>query len=179
MTKTNPGINVQIDEMRARLTENAQAEQALLRALSQALGEVDQQLLSEVRQVTAEHEARRSDILDELHVLAARLCVFPKPLAGEVGTPVDRIGVRRDTTRPLDQVTALRDAADAAHGLAGSGPAVTGTAEASASAEGFPPRRNGRNRHAPGDWRQATSNMASSNIDDELDFYLDARTHTN
>ena len=126
MTKPNFQLNQQIDEMRRRLTENAHNEQALLRALSDALGEVDEQLLSEVRQVTAEHEARRIGILSELQVLATRLCVFPKALAN-------------DQTGAHEQVTAH-------------------------------PLRNGKSRHAPGDWRQA-----ASNIDDELDFYLDAR----
>jgi len=132
MTKANPQISAQIEEMRARLNENAEHEQALLRALSEALGQVDKQLLNEVRQVTAEHEARRSDILGELHVLASRLCVFPKPLSSDV-------------PRAHEQVTVLNA-----------------------------PPKNGKAAHAPGDWRQA-----ASNIDEELDLYFDARTQTN
>ncbi len=141
MTKPDPTINIQIEEMRARLTENAQHEQALLRALADALGQVDQQLLSEVRQVTAEHEARRSDILSELHVLASRLCVFPKPLGTERLKTQEHAGTLSGVVH---------------HEVATTQP------------------RNGKARHAPGDWRQA-----ASNIDDELDFYLDARTQTN
>lgn len=151
MTKPNPQISTQIEEMRARLNENAKAEQSLLRALSEALGQVDQQLLDEVRQVTAEHEARRADILGELHVLASRLCVFPKPLQG-------------DLAKPHEQVTSL-------HTQAGETPPRS-TDEASAVLPLKP--RGGKARHAPGDWRQA-----ASNIDDELDFYLDARAGSN
>ncbi|MEQ1576540.1 MAG: hypothetical protein ABL894_02700 [Hyphomicrobium sp.] len=132
MTKPDFQLNQQIEEMRARLTENAQNEQVLLRALAEALGQVDQQLLTEVRQVTAAHEERRSNILGELQVLASRLCVFSKPLGS-------------DHFRPREQVTSLNS---------------------------MPGKISPR--HAPGDWRQA-----ASNIDDELDFYLDARAPTN
>lgn len=70
-------LSQQIDDMRARLAENAENERTLLRALSDALDEVDQRLLREVREVTAEHEARRVAILGELQGLAVRLCAFP------------------------------------------------------------------------------------------------------
>lgn len=152
MTKPNLQLDQQIDEMRARLTENARNEQVLLRALAEALGQVDQQLLNEVRQVTAEHEARRSDILGELQVLASRLCVFPKTLTS-------------DLARPREQVTSLQ------HREAGE-TLPRATDEVSSVLPLTP--RAGKTRHAPGDWRQA-----ASNIDDELDFYLDARVPGN
>ncbi len=72
-------LHLQIEEMRIRLTENAHNEQALLKALGEALVHVDQKLLSEVRSLTAEHEARRGAILGELQMLASRLCAFPLP----------------------------------------------------------------------------------------------------
>ena len=147
MTKPNLQINQQIDEMRARLAENAHNEQTLLRALAEALGQVDQQLLSEVRQVTAAHELRRSDILNELQVLGSRLCVFPVPRT------VDRL-------RPQDQMTALGDLDRADN------PEIHHVAPLTP--------RSSKPRHAPGDWRQA-----ASNIDEELDLYLDARAHSN
>jgi hypothetical protein len=150
MTKPDLQLNQQIEEMRARLTENAQNEQLLLRALAEALGQVDEQLLTEVRQVTAEHEARRSDILNELQVLASRLCVFPKPLVS-------------DSTRAHDQLTSQNSKP------------VEATQTANQVATQVVPMtpRPGKVRHAPGDWRQA-----ASNIDEELDFYLEARTQT-
>lgn len=79
-------LHLQIDDMRARLAENSENERILVRALSHALDEVDQQLLKDVRQVTAEHEARRVAILGELQVLASRLCSFP---AREAAATID------------------------------------------------------------------------------------------
>lgn len=70
-------LHLQIEEMRVRLTENARDEQCLVQALGDALSHVDKKLIDEVRNVTAEHEARRGAILNELQVLAARLCAFP------------------------------------------------------------------------------------------------------
>jgi hypothetical protein len=70
-------LHSQIESMRRRLAENAHAEQTLLRALGEALDQVDQQLLREVRQVTSDHEVRRALILGELQVLASHLCAFP------------------------------------------------------------------------------------------------------
>jgi hypothetical protein len=65
------------EEMRARLNEIASAEQALVRALSEALSRVDQKLLREVRVITSEHETRRMAILLELQNLASRIGKFP------------------------------------------------------------------------------------------------------
>jgi hypothetical protein len=72
-------LHLEIEELSTRLTENAAGEQALLRALSEALERVDRKLIDEVRQVTAGHAARRVAILAELQVLAERLCTFPAP----------------------------------------------------------------------------------------------------
>ena len=66
-----------VDEMRARLTEVATQEQTLIRALGQALAEVDRELLADVRDLTLSHEARRTAILSELQNLAARIGAFP------------------------------------------------------------------------------------------------------
>ena len=66
-----------VDEMRARLTEIAEREQALVRALGEALNRVDHRLLQDVRSITTEHEARRGAILLELQGLASRIGAFP------------------------------------------------------------------------------------------------------
>lgn len=71
----------QVEEMRQRLTEISQSEQALVRALGDALNRVDERLLTDVRRVTSDHESRRGAILDELQTLASRICAFPM-LAG-------------------------------------------------------------------------------------------------
>lgn len=66
-----------VDEMRERLTEVAKTEQTLIRALGEALSQVDQELLADVRDLTLAHEARRVAILDELQTLASRIGAFP------------------------------------------------------------------------------------------------------
>jgi hypothetical protein len=150
-------LNQQIEDMRARLLDNARNEQILLRALAQTLDQVDQRLLEEVRQVTADHEARRSNILGELQLLATRLCVFPKPLS--VNPP-----------RAREQVTTLYTSQAIAKPVSDEP-----SAQPTADAPDVPPpvplnARNGKARHAPGDWRQA-----ASNIDQEIDLYFEAR----
>lgn len=70
-----------VEEMRIRLNEIATSEQALVRALGDALSRVDQKLLQDVRAITAEHEVRRGTILSELQNLAARIGTFPRESA--------------------------------------------------------------------------------------------------
>ena len=66
-----------VDEMRTRLNEITEREQALVRALGEALTRVDHRLLQDVRSITTEHEARRGAILLELQSLASRIGAFP------------------------------------------------------------------------------------------------------
>ncbi len=68
-----------IEKVRMRLTEISASELHLVRALGDALSRVDEKLLRDVRTVTAEHEARRGEILNELQVLATRVGSFPAP----------------------------------------------------------------------------------------------------
>lgn len=70
-------LSEKLADLRRRLTENAQEEQALIRTLNAALNHVDEELLSEIRHVTAQHEARRAVILNELQNLASRVCALP------------------------------------------------------------------------------------------------------
>jgi hypothetical protein len=70
-------LHEQIEDMRARLTEIAEGDSALVKALGEALARVDEKLLADVRHVAAAHEARRGAIMYELQALASRLCVFP------------------------------------------------------------------------------------------------------
>lgn len=64
-------------ELRRRLSDSAHEEQTLVRTLNAALNHVDEELLSEIRHVTAQHEARRAVILNELQHLASRVCALP------------------------------------------------------------------------------------------------------
>lgn len=70
-------LHEQIEEMQRRLTQNAMTEQAFVRALGEALSQVDMHLLNEVKRLSSEHETRRGAILHELRGLAERLCLFP------------------------------------------------------------------------------------------------------
>lgn len=76
-----------VDQMRARLEEIADTEQSLVRALAQALSQVDQKLLQDVRNITTEHESRRGLILHELQGLAVRIGAFPVVRDAPPGLP--------------------------------------------------------------------------------------------
>jgi hypothetical protein len=65
-----------IDELRQRLSTIVASEQTVLTSLRDALNRVDQTLLQDVRNITAEHEARRGVILRELQVLASSIGTF-------------------------------------------------------------------------------------------------------
>lgn len=70
-----------IEEMRARLDEVAHDEEALVKALGDALNRLDEALLRDVRTIASEHEARREQILGELQGLASGIGMFHPPLA--------------------------------------------------------------------------------------------------
>ena len=92
-----------VDEMRAQLTEVATTEQTLIRALDQALRQVDQDLLADVRDLTMAHEARRVAILTELQGLASRIGAFPvtaEPLAAGPVAPAIEQGQQLSTQPP-------------------------------------------------------------------------------
>ena len=137
-----------VEEMRARLSQIADSEQALVRALGEALSLVDQKLLQDVRNLTTEHEARRAAILYELQGLASRIGAFP-------------------TAQP-EPVPGL-DYADPA--VVAIGASHTGMAQNGVTQNGLPATMNGNPRpFSRGDWRQA-----ASNIEDGLDVYFQDR----
>jgi hypothetical protein len=139
-----------VEEMRARLTQIADSEQALVRALGEALSLVDQKLLQDVRHLTTEHEARRAAILYELQGLASRIGAFPT--------------AQPEPTPGLDYADPAMVAIGAAHtGIAQNGMAHNGT-HTSAAMNGSP------RPFSRGDWRQA-----ASNIEDGLDVYFQDR----
>jgi hypothetical protein len=70
----------QIEQMRIRLSEIASNEQALIKALGDALNRLDQALLRDVRSLASEHEVRREAILGELQGLAGSIGMFRAPL---------------------------------------------------------------------------------------------------
>ena len=66
-----------IDEMGVLLAQTAKNEQSLVKALSDALSKVDQQLVQDIRKVAVQHQARRAEIYLELQALAHTIGVFP------------------------------------------------------------------------------------------------------
>ena len=72
LTELTPHIN----EMRTKLSQTADHERSLTQALSNELNRMDQETLRSVRTISAEHEARRAGIFNELQALAASMCTF-------------------------------------------------------------------------------------------------------
>jgi len=66
-------LDGQVNQMRARVNELAQAEGQMVSDLSSALRHLDDLLLHEVRSIAAEHESRRANLLNELQLLATQL----------------------------------------------------------------------------------------------------------
>jgi hypothetical protein len=145
-----------VEEMRARLTQIADSEQALVRALGEALSLVDQKLLQDVRNLTTEHEARRAAILYELQGLASRIGAFPT--------------AQPEPAPGLDYVDPAVVAIGASHtGIAQNGTAQNGLAHNAVAHTGAAINGNPR-PFSRGDWRQA-----ASNIEDGLDVYFQDR----
>jgi hypothetical protein len=59
------------------LTQTAKHEQSLVKALADALGKVDDQLMQDIRKVAVQHQARRAEIFLELQALAHTIGAFP------------------------------------------------------------------------------------------------------
>jgi hypothetical protein len=149
-----------VEEMRARLTQIADSEQALVRALGEALSLVDQKLLHDVRNLTTEHEARRAAILYELQGLASRIGAFP------TAQPEPVPGL--DYADPAVVAIGAAHTSIAQTGIAQTGMDQHGVAQTGVSHGGA---MNGSPRpFSRGDWRQA-----ASNIEDGLDVYFQDR----
>lgn len=75
-------LQQQLEEMHIRIAEMATREEALVKALSDALTRLDDQLLADVQHIASEHETRRTAILGELQGLAAGIGMFQIPRQG-------------------------------------------------------------------------------------------------
>ena len=123
-----------VEELRDKLTSVADQEQKLVASLRDALNRFDQKLLQDVRSIAADHEARRSAILNELQGLATRMGAFP---------------AIRSETRPPQVPGDLR-------------PGVTGAPAAAPESAPALPAGNGRLRAVEGGaWRDATDKLQS------------------
>lgn len=71
----------QLEDMHIRVAEAATHEEALIKALGDALERLDQQLLSDVQTIANDHQVRRTAILGELHGLASSIGMFQSPPA--------------------------------------------------------------------------------------------------
>src|SRR5437879_6141547 len=72
LTELTPHITA----MRTKLSQTAEHERSLTQALSDELKRMDKQTLHSVRNLGAEHEARRAGILLELQALAESIGTF-------------------------------------------------------------------------------------------------------
>jgi hypothetical protein len=75
------GLLQQLEEMHMRVAETASHEEALVKALAEALARLDEQLLADVQTIASEHEVRRTAILGELQGLASSIGMFQVPRA--------------------------------------------------------------------------------------------------
>ena len=67
-----------IAEMNNLLIQTTTSEQSLVKALGDALSEVDHQLVRDIRKVALEHQARRAEVFLELQALACSIGMFPQ-----------------------------------------------------------------------------------------------------
>lgn len=91
----------QLEDMHIRIAETATHEEALVKALGDALARLDEQLLQDVQSIASEHEARRTAILGELQGLASSIGMFQvsRPaLTAEEATYLPTAGDWREAT---------------------------------------------------------------------------------
>ncbi|MFA5899444.1 MAG: hypothetical protein WC829_10070 [Hyphomicrobium sp.] len=74
-------LQQQLEEMHIQIAETATREEALVKALGDALARLDEQLLADVQTIASDHESRRTAILGELQGLAAGIGMFQIPRA--------------------------------------------------------------------------------------------------
>ena len=146
------GLSHNVEDMLKRLEISSKSELNLIRALGEAIRQVDDQTLRELRNLSLHHELRRETILGELQVLAQRMCHLPSRPASSIKAAIDRPAFAKN-----EAVTDVADEiADALNGAAG-----TSTNGHGADGKGA----NGTGA----DWRQA-----ARNIRDDLDLAFGA-----
>lgn len=136
------GLSQNVEDLLKRLEISSKSELNLVRALAEAIRQVDDQTLRELRNVSLHHELRRETILGELQVLATRMCHLPARPISSVKAAIDRPAFAK--------TEAITDVADEI------AEALNGTASTSTNGHGA----NGNGA----DWRQA-----ARNIQDDLD----------
>jgi hypothetical protein len=66
-----------VDEMSGILTQTTKYEASLVKALGDALRQVDDHLVQNIRNLNTQHQARRAEIFLELQALACSIGLFP------------------------------------------------------------------------------------------------------
>lgn len=79
-----------VEDLLKRLEGNSKSELNLIRALADAVRQVDDQTLRELRNLSLHHELRRETILGELHLMAARMCQLPSRPASSIRAALDQ-----------------------------------------------------------------------------------------
>ncbi len=122
----------QIDHVSTHLTETFRNEQALVKSLGDALNDLDQRLLRDIRQVAADHQTRRGTILDALEDLADGIGTFRPQRQDASLESVESVATPQQLARPQPAAVAIPEQIDYGH------------------------------QYAPnaGDWRQATENVS-------------------
>ena len=151
-----------VEDMLKRLETHSKSELNLIHALSDAIRQVDDAALRELRNLTLQHELRRESILGELQRLASRLCQLPSKPVSSIKAAVDQppLAHHKAHTQTLDIVSegssgALHNGTMHANGLHGD--VMHANAMHAAALHG--------EERAGGDWRRA-----AQNIEDDLDF---------
>ncbi len=140
------GLSQNVEDLLKKLETNSKSELNLIRALAEAIRQVDDQTLRELRNLSLHHELRRETIVGELQVLAQRMCHLP------VRAAPAKAAIERQAFSKKDAVTDVAD--EIAEALNGSALNANGHA--------------GPNGHGA-DWRQA-----ARNIQDDLDLAFGA-----
>lgn len=83
-------LSQNVEDLLKRLETHSKSELNLIRALSDAIRQVDDQTLRELRNLTLQHELRRETILGELQVFAARMCQLPAKPVSSIKAAIDQ-----------------------------------------------------------------------------------------
>ncbi len=98
------GLSQNVEDLLKKLETNSKSELNLIRALAEAVRQVDDQTLRELRNLSLHHELRRETIVGELQVLAQRMCHLP--VRGP--SPV-KAGIERPSFAKTEAVTDIAD----------------------------------------------------------------------
>lgn len=160
-------LSQNVEDMLKRLETHSKSELNLIRALSDAIRQVDEAALRELRDLTLTHELRRESILGELQMLAGRLCQLPARPSSAIKAAVDQPPLAHHKAQPLETFAntshnGVRQAAPLHHDPRHGGTLHGDLMPASVmQASAAPLHCDGR---SVGDWRQA-----AQNIEDDLD----------